>query len=140
MSNTTTSLGNPFGQSTTLATYGRDSVPQLMRPKGLHEMQAEASSVASNVAAGKGAESSGGRSTSVDRQPKTEWASVPKIGTVATIVAIVALGMYIYKTVKYDGVVVNEQTGQKRSIFRWVDIALGTFAALYILRSIRTLI
>lgn len=140
MSTTTTNLGNPFGQSTTLATYGRDSVPQLTQPKGLREMRADMTSVTSEHASEKAAESDGKKSTSVDRQPKTEWASVPKIGTVATIVAIVALGMYTYKTVKDDGVVVNELTGQKRSIFRWVDIALGTFAALYILRSIRTLI
>lgn len=65
---------------------------------------------------------------------------MPPLSVVATITIIGMIGLYTYKTIKDDGVVVNTQTGEKRSVFRWVDIGLGTFAALYLLRSIRTLI
>lgn len=73
-----------------------------------------------------------------DAVAEGKWVQVPKPGTVLTVVMIAVAALYLYKTVKDGGVVVNEQTGAKRSVFRWADIALGTFAALYILRSVRT--
>lgn len=64
--------------------------------------------------------------------PSLQW------GPILTWGAVGCAALYLYKTVKDDGVVVNETTGEKRSVFRWIDIMLGTLLATYLIRMVFT--
>lgn len=75
-----------------------------------------------------------------NKAPDVKPASLPSLqwGPILTWGAVGCAALYLYKTVKDDGVTVNATTGEKRSIFRWIDILLGTLLATYLIRMVFT--
>lgn len=59
------------------------------------------------------------------------------VADLTKIVALSAIALYAYKSVKDDGVDIGE--GRRRSIFTWIDVGIAAVISFVVMRNIRML-